>query len=235
MLQKTRGIVIHYLKFKESSIIAKVYTEALGIQTYIINGVRSRKAKNNKIAFFQPLTLLEMVVYHRPHREQINRISEIKCAYPFQSIPFDMKKTGIAMFMAEVMQKSLKEEGENELLFNFLWEQIKILDQQTTQYENLHLFFLIRLSAFLGFAPEEGAELLRQIEEHKTLLLDAVLYEQLEITLGHLVNTEDIALVQIPAAVRPLVIDCLIDFYKLHVANFEGLKSLGVLREINRG
>ncbi len=235
MLQKTRGIVIHYLKFKESSIIVKVYTEALGIQTYIINGVRSRKAKNNKIAFFQPLTLLEMVVYHRPHREQINRIAEIKCAYPFQSIPFDMKKTGIAMFMAEVMQKSLKEEGENTLMFNFLWEQIKILDQQASNYENSHLFFLIRLSAFLGFAPAQGAELLQQVEEHKTLLLDTASYAQLKTALNELVNTEDIRALQIPFLLRSLVIDCLIDFYKLHVANFDELKSLSVMREMNRG
>ncbi len=235
MLQKTRGIVIHYLKFKESSIIAKVYTEALGIQSYIINGVRSRKSKNNKIAFFQTLTLLEMVVYHRPEREQLNRISEIKCAYPFQSIPFDVKKSGIAMFMAEVMQKSLREEGENELLFNFLWEQIKMLDQQASHYENVHLFFLIRLSAFLGFAPENGSEILQQIEEHKSILLDTPLYEQLKQTLNALVHTEDISMVQIPSSLRSLTIDCLIDFYKLHVANFDELKSLNVLREMNRG
>ncbi len=234
MLQKTRGVVVHYLKFRESSIITKIYTEELGIQSYIINGVRSRKAKHNKIAFFQPLTLLDLVVYHRAERTQINRISEVKCAYPFKSIPFEIGKSGIAMFLAEIMQKALKEESENKALFDFIWENILYLDQSQGGYINLHLHFLMKLSAYLGFAPETGQEVFAQIKEHKNLLLDEALYQRFEQGMDMLIGLPREDLGQIPAALRSGLIDYLLDFYRLHVANFEHIKSLGILREISR-
>lgn len=234
MLQKTRGVVVHYLKFRESSIITKVYTEELGIQSYIINGVRSRKSKQNKIAFFQPLTLLDLVVYHRRERTQLNRIAEVKCAYPFQSIPFEVNKSGIAMFLAEIMQKALKEEEENKALFAFIWENILYLDQSQQDYTNLHLHFLMKLSTYLGFAPETGKEAFAQIEEHKNLFLDETLRQDFEKGMDMLIRLPREALGQLPASLRSGLIDYLLDFYRLHVANFENIKSLGVLREINR-
>ena len=57
MLTKTRGIVLVFIRYKESSIIARIYTKDLGLRSYIVNGVRS--IKTSKIAFFQPLTVLD--------------------------------------------------------------------------------------------------------------------------------------------------------------------------------
>ena len=95
MLHKTKGIVLNFVKFKETSVIVKIYTEKFGLQSYIENGVRSSKSKN-KIALFQPLTQLELVVYHDPKKE-INRISEIRCILPYKSIPFEIKKSRNAL------------------------------------------------------------------------------------------------------------------------------------------
>jgi DNA repair protein RecO (recombination protein O) len=83
MLHKTKGIVLHYIKYSETSIIVKIYTETFGIQSYIVNGVRSKNNKN-KIALFQPLTLLDMVVYHKANATSLNRIAEVRCSEPFQ-------------------------------------------------------------------------------------------------------------------------------------------------------
>ena len=83
MLQKTRGIALSFIKYRDTSIIAKIFTEEFGMQSYIVNGVRSKSAKT-KIALFQPLTLLELVVYHNKKKE-IHRISEIKCFRNFHS------------------------------------------------------------------------------------------------------------------------------------------------------
>src|SRR4051812_34859696 len=146
MLFKTGGIVLNYIKYKETSIICKIYTEAFGLQSYIINGIRNNKAKN-KIALFQTLTLLDLVVYNRPN-SSLNRISEIKCHYPFKSIPFDLRKTTIALFLSEILNKTLKEQAENEDLFSFLKNSIKFLDKADENFENFHLQFLIKLSGY---------------------------------------------------------------------------------------
>jgi DNA repair protein RecO (recombination protein O) len=95
MLHKTKGIVIGFIKYGDTSIIAKVYTELYGMQTYIVNGVRSKSSKN-KIALFQPLTILDMVVYHKENRD-IHRLSEVKCHVIFHSIPFNQKKISMAI------------------------------------------------------------------------------------------------------------------------------------------
>jgi len=64
MLHHTEGIVLGSLKYKESSLIVKIFTNAFGMQSYVVNGVRSSKSQG-KTALYQPLTLLDMVVYHK--------------------------------------------------------------------------------------------------------------------------------------------------------------------------
>jgi DNA repair protein RecO (recombination protein O) len=107
MLYKTRGIVLSHIKYKETSIIARIFTDAFGSQSYIVNGVRSTNART-KIGLFQPLTLLDLVVYHNSKKE-INRISELKPGFTFHSIPFNIKKMAIALFITELLGKTLKE------------------------------------------------------------------------------------------------------------------------------
>src|SRR5688572_26013551 len=161
MLVKTRGIVLNYIKYRETSIIARVYTEALGLQTYIINSIR-KKGPGSRIALFQPLTLLEMVVY-KSASGGITRISEYKCAHPFQTLLYDIRKSSIALFLSEIISASVKEEEENPPLFKFLYQNIVAFDNLEKNFENFHLSFLLQLSHFLGFGPHNAAEITNQV------------------------------------------------------------------------
>lgn len=226
MLHKTRGIVINYIKYRETSIIVKIYTEEFGIQTYIENGVRSARSKN-KIALFQPLTLLELVVYHK-ESGNIFRISEIKCLEAFQSIPYHFLKSGIAIFITEVLSKTLKEETANAQLFNFLVRSILFLDGQHNQFENFPVQFLLKFSRFMGFVPERAEEIMEQIgairiypatEEEKQALNTLLIrdYEQY---------------IYIQGPVRRQILEYVLRFYALHVENFGEVRSLQVLKEV---
>ena len=106
MIHKTKGIVLSHIKYKESSIIAQIYTREFGKRSYIVNGVRTKK-NNGKIALYQPLTLLDLDVYERKSKN-IQRINDVKCSHPYSSIPFDIKKTTIAIFLSEFLSKSLQ-------------------------------------------------------------------------------------------------------------------------------
>ncbi|MDX1627381.1 MAG: DNA repair protein RecO, partial [Fulvivirga sp.] len=170
MLHKTRGIVFKFFKYGDTSIIAKVFTSKFGLQTYIINGVRSKRSRH-KIALFQPLTMLEMVVYHKPNKE-INRIAEIKCETPFTSVHSEMQKTAIAMFLAEVMYKTIKEEGASEDLFDFIFSSIVLFDHAASHYQNFHLQFLLKLSKYLGFAVDTSEQVFGSLDnKEKELML----------------------------------------------------------------
>jgi len=151
MIYNTRGIVLHHLKYSETSVIAKIYTELFGLQSYLINGVRSKKA-TIKANILQPLSLVDMVVYHK-EKSRLQRIREVSGNPPFSSIPYDIAKSSIALFIAEILYKSIREEEANTNLFEFLFHSIHILDLTAGNCANFHLLFMLQLTKHLGFYP----------------------------------------------------------------------------------
>ena len=180
MLHKTRGIVLNHIKYGESSIIVHIYTEEFGVQSYIENGVRKQKAKN-KIALFQPLTLLDLVVYKKAN-SSINRISEIKCRQPFQSIPYQITKSTIGIFIAEILSNLLRgEEEPNSGMFEFLQESLLFFDRKSTDY--LHSFsvqFLNDLSVYLGFSAANADEILSELKPYHSTKIDVLTEAKLD-------------------------------------------------------
>lgn len=154
MLHKTKGIVLHATDYSESSIIAKIFTEQFGLQTYLVNAVRSKKAKS-KSGLFQSCTLLELVVYHKPEKG-LQRISDANFAHQFKTIRHNIYKTTIALFFAEVIYKSVKEEESNPDLFHFLETVLFFLDEHDMSFANYPALFLIQLSKYLGSFPENN-------------------------------------------------------------------------------
>jgi DNA repair protein RecO (recombination protein O) len=228
MLQKTRGIALSYIRYRETSIIARVYTEEFGLQSYIVNSVRTARSKNNKIALFQPLTLLEMVVYNK-HDRDLHRLSEIKTSHPFQSLPFEVSKSTIAMFVTEMLNKVLKEEASSPVLFRFLVDSVLFLEEARTNYENFHLTFLLKLSFFLGFGPESAREFENQLRENSYPFLpddemDAALNSMLRLPYG--------TAIRISRAARNELLDALVAYYQIHIDTIGEVKSLPVLREV---
>ena len=227
MLHKTRAIVINYIRYRETSIIAKVYTEKFGIQSLIENGVRSSKGKN-KIALFQPLSLLDLVVYH-DEKKEIHRISEIKSNFPFRTLPYDIYKSSIGIFLDEILNKTLKEHSENTFLFDFLHHSLIFLDETEENFENFHLIFLLKYAFFLGFSPQNANEIVTQFEGFNiTIPFDAD-YQKL---MNQLIIADYQTPILMPRGVRNHLLEIIILFYRLHVEEFGEIKSLQVLREV---
>lgn len=229
MLHKTRGIALSYIRYRESSIIAKVYTEAFGIQSYIVNGVRSSRAKSNRIALFQPLTLLDMVVYHKNKTDTLHRISEIKCRVPFHSLPFDVVKSSLALFLTEILIKSLREEEENGPLFEFLEDAVSYLDKADGHYENFHIHVLTQLAFYLGFGLETADDLSNELRDnHYPVTPDAIQKAALQVWLS--APWEKV--VALDKTRRISLLNMLIFLYKLHLDSLGDIKSLEVLHEV---
>ena len=226
MQEKTRGIVINYIRLRETSIVVNIYTEAFGIRAYIENGIRSAKSKN-KIALFQPLTLLDLVVFERENKG-LKRISEVKCSQPYQSLPYDISKSSISLFLAEVLKKCLKEEEANPPLFNFLMYSFSYLDSPHVEYGNFHLIFLIKLSAYLGFSPETSEQVLLEFQSLNLRPFSTELISQFNQLLK--LNYEDNF--RINRAQRADLLDIILSFYKIHIDGFGDIKSHTVLKEV---
>ena len=219
MLHKTKGIVFRFTKYGETSIIVSIFTELFGLQSYIVNGVRTKSAKN-KIALFQPLTLLDLVVYHRENAD-ILRIKEVKCFYAYQTIHTDIRKSAIAMFLNEFVNKAVKDQSHAGEISEFLISSLISLDKVDSP-ENFHLIFLLKLSRYLGFGPQT-------IEEVLGIWL---LNKEEEDILDRLLKADYNTPITMNYATRKNLLDALLRFYATHIDNFGEIKSVQVLKEM---
>jgi DNA repair protein RecO (recombination protein O) len=153
MKYKSRAIALSYLKQGESSIIAKIFTEEKGLQSFIVKGVRAKKAKK-KLGLFQPLQLLNINATHIT-KNSLQYISEISIKHNQVSDGIDMKKNFISIFVAEVISKVLLETEKDKALFKFIWELKNNLSNYEEINPNFPLIFLIGLSEQLGFLPSK--------------------------------------------------------------------------------
>lgn len=218
MLHKTKGIVFRYTPYGEASIIVNIFTESFGLQSYIVNSVRSKTGKS-KIAIYQPLTLLDLVVYHKENAG-ILRIKEATCAHPYHSIQSDPKKSCIGMFINEVLNKTVKEQVHADELCNFIFDALIRLDR-LEHPENFHLVFLIKLSKYLGFGPFAKAELgALMLNEEEEQLLDKLLECEFE------------DFVKVSNDKRRILLDAFVRFYGNHIDAMGSIKSVQVLREV---
>ncbi len=228
MLHKTRGIVLSHIRYRETSIIVKIYTEAFGLQSYIVNGVRSSgnaRSGGSRMGLYQPLTLLDLVVYYQ-EKANLQRIKEIKCAEPYMHLPLDFQKTGIALFLTEMLGKSLKGEEANPPLFLFLHSSLHVLDTHQEGIQNFHLQFLLKLSRYLGFATPTAEDFLEEVSPY--ISADLIDREAIERLLLEPYGSS----IPLNGERRRHVLQLILQFYRLHVAEFGELKSLPVLQEM---
>ena len=153
MKYKSRAISLSYIKQGESSIIAKIFTEEKGLQSFIVKGVRAKKAKK-KLVLFQPLQLISINATHLP-KNSLQYISEIALEHSQINDGIDMKKNFLSIFVAEVTSKVLLETERDKALFKFIWELKIDLNSLEKINPNFPLIFLIRLSEYLGFSPSK--------------------------------------------------------------------------------
>lgn len=241
MIQKVKGIVLHHLKYKESSAIIHVFTDLFGRQAYLVNNIRGRRSKYSG-NLLQSLTLLEIEAYHKEGKD-LQRVKEISNYIPYRTIPFDMHKNSQTLFLAEVLYKALKEEDPNPGLFKFLENSLQLLDLSEEGMANFHLLFLVQLTKYLGFFPENnfGGENTgfdmrngqysggsgihaEYFDKISGLLLNTLLNGSFSSLTELTVNQED----------RQKFLENIMDYYRLHIQGFGKVKSLAVLHEIYR-
>jgi len=231
MLEKTKGIVLNHIKYKESSIIVKIFTEHLGTQSFVVNSVRSKKSKG-KIALFQPLTILDLVVYYNEKRN-IHRLSEYKNLVPFRSIPFDVYKSTIGIFLSEILYKTLlEEEQENILLFEFLSNSIETLDELEDNVENFHLLFLLKLSQYFGLRTNSFSDMQAELIDNSVLSNTEMLNNNEIKKFEELSDFSYLDSISINNFERRKMMNTVLGLYSLHFPSLKNLKSLTVLREV---
>lgn len=239
MTNHARGIVLQQMRYGDSSLIVKIYSEQHGLLTFMIKGAFGRKSRFRP-ALFQPLSLLEFVATVQLHKD-FQYFSEVSVETPYHSIPLDAHKSTISLFLAELLSKTLVEQGPNPMLYGFLHSSLQWFDLQHHHFASFHLHFMLELSRFLGFYPHLQAEpdwqvfdlidgSFRPQASGMLYYLDydeAMLFRQLAET-----SLENLTSLKHSLAQRRRLLDILILYYQLHLPVFKGLKSHEVLRTV---
>lgn len=223
MIVKSKGIVLGYMKYGETSIIARIFTEQYGYGSYIVSSVRSQKSKKS-IGYFQPFSLLDLVLYMKESRE-LQRVSEFKHHIVLHSIHRDLYKSTITLFLGEVFSKLLQaEQSPNPSLYSFAEASIHTFDQLADGVANFHIQFLLKLASYLGFEIENADHLFNTIDR---LMPASEGHHILERMLKEPYGTS----FELNRAIRGEMIDSILAFYEHH-AHISKPKSLEVLRSI---
>lgn len=231
--------MLHSIKYGETSVIARVFTREFGLQSYLVPGVRKAKARIRQ-NLFQPLCILDMIVYHK-EKEGLHRIKEITSPHPYESIPYDIPKTTIALFLAEMLHHSIKSHEANPALFDFIRDALLALDRTKERTADFHLVFLMRLTGYLGFFPRNNYDnlqcyfhlqdgLFKDRPGSPELSLDKSLsrWFHMLIASGMQAHTAFAA----PKELRKALLVTMIDYYKLHLEGFQEVKSHAVLEMV---
>lgn len=235
----SRGIVLQQIRFGDTSLIVKLYSDNHGLLTFMVKGAFGRRSRF-KPALFQALNQLEFVAQVRTSKE-FQYFTEVGIDWPYHSLPVHPVKRSMALFLAELLSKTLIEQGHNSLLYDFLQNSLQWLDLQAEHFTDFHLYFMLELSRFLGFYPRLQTEADWQVFDllngsfhtqptgiqYYLEYDEALLFRQLATT-----SLENLAMLRHTTEQRRRLLDILILYYQLHLPIFKRLQSHEVLRMV---
>ena len=246
MTHKTLGIVLRTVKYGETSLVATIFTEKFGLQSYLVNGVRSNKKTGGKAALLQPASLLEMEVYHHSQKG-MHRIKEFSWSFLYQNLWSNVIKNSVALLMVELLQKTLKQPEENPDLFYFCEDALQQLDNASPVVTaNFPLFFTLHLSHFFGFRinqphpallqsdtiyldlPEGNFTAKEPAHQHFLHKEDALITAELL----QIMQPQELEQVGLNHLKRRFLLQQFISYYKFHISDFGQMKTLAVLQEV---
>lgn len=220
-------------------MVVFMLTDLLGRQNYMVQGIRGARSKSNKAALFQPMFIVDFVGLESP-RMQMHRIREVRTGEALTSVPFNVRKSTISLFMAETLYRLIKEVEPQSPLFDFVVDSVTALDGITDGIANFHLWFMVRLSAHLGFYPgneyipggcfdiQEGL-FVRHMPQHRLALShdnSLILHTFMSTEIGSL------ATVNLARTQRSDFLSALLTYFGYHLDSIHNVRSLDILRDV---
>ncbi|MFI3304372.1 MAG: DNA repair protein RecO [Rikenellaceae bacterium] len=236
---KGRGVVLHTIKYGENAMIVHMLTDVGGRQSFIVQGVRSSRGRGSKAALFQPLFTVEFEGLESS-RTELHKFREVRSGITLRRTPFDVRRSTIALFIAEVLYRLVKESGRNETLFERVWHAIESLDTIEEGVANFHLWFLANLSRELGFTPSgrysDGAWFdIREGSYTRFEPAGGYAMSRDESWLLNQMMTREVTQlgeVKISREQRVALLEALLKYYGYHLDEIHSVQSIAILREL---
>lgn len=237
MIIQTKAIVLSAVKFQDKSLVVKCLTKEVGVQTFFVRNAFAKGKSSAKIAYFQPLMLLD-ISFTFKDKGGMEYFKDIKVDKVYQSIYYDFVKNSIAIFVSEFLSMIVTEQQKDETFYEFIEAALLWFDLQD-DVANFHLLLLMELTKHLGTYPDIST-------------LDKLYFDWQE---GEFTNTHSASCFDanesyllkrllalnfdadqkiFSARDRKSLLDQLIKYYEVHSSAFRKPKSLEILKEVFR-
>lgn len=135
--------------FRESSLIATVFSEEHGKIALIAKG--AKKSKSKFMGMVQPGRLLSVIYYYKPTRA-VQTLSEAAYEDRLDSLSREMPKMALTMGFLELVSQVIHEGEINDPVFQFAKRFLIWLNGQEEVTTTLFPYLQIRLADLLGLA-----------------------------------------------------------------------------------
>jgi DNA repair protein RecO (recombination protein O) len=170
----------------------------------------------------------------------MHRMKDLVPGIVLQSTPFDIRKSTMSLFMAEVLYRLIRDNEPAHELFDFVWGCVAALDAIDEGIANFHLWFLANLSRPLGFSPDneyrDGAWLdMRDGHFTPHALIPSmaltpenarILHDMLECDVRYLAE------IGLNRTERVEFLDAMLKYYAYHLESIKTVESIRILREV---
>lgn len=234
-----KAIVLQAIKHGDKKFIVKLYTLHHGTITVSTHVSKSSTAKI-KASSILPLSLMDVELIIKQNKE-VHQLTEASSYYITTTISNSLTKLTIAQFLNEILVKTLKEQGANPHLYEFIETCLKFLNDTDDDCVNLHLYFLTEFTRYLGFEPQNnfsGTLSYFDCREGRFtsvgLAMPLGLNQQDSLLFSEFLKINSLK-TKISNAQRQILLEILLAYYKLHIPGFNEVRSLEVLREVIAG
>lgn len=237
MIVSTKAIVFSAIKYSEADLIATCFTQEAGLKTYMLRNIlKSRKGKL-KASYFQPLTQLELIANHKD-KGNMEYLREAKIYYPYKSLHTNVVKSSLVMFLAEMLKNCIREEEKNNALYEFLENSLIWLDENE-HIANFHIYFLLKLSNYLGFYPDASNSEMPyfnvlegnfQAQDTDEYCLSGTYIEEFK---GFfIIEREALSDISLTKKNQQDILNLILNYYQLHIQGYRKPKSLAILTQL---
>jgi DNA repair protein RecO (recombination protein O) len=239
MILSTKGVVLHSIDYSETSIIAKVYTEQLGLQSYIAKGVRKKGARMKR-NLFAPLSIIQLIANHK-EGDGLRVMREASCEHQLNNIATDMAKTAVSIYISELLTRAIPSQMSDPNLFHFIEDAILELNACTGSVSGFPLGFTVGLTQFMGLDPHNNFDagnsyfdmIGGNFSPHPP---DHAYYfsSPLSNNFSEILKVVNAGVISIKADYRTRIelLTRMLEYFRIHIPTFGEIKSVQVLSDV---
>ena len=219
MIIETDAIVLHRMKYKNSSLIARIFTKNEGKISIILNG--ASKQKGNLFGVIEPSNIIQLNYYKR----KPGTLQTCKNARLLSNnllIKQDILKLSTALAIVETIDKTMQENDVQSEIYVLGKKLINELSTLGINPKIILVYFLFHISNFLGFMIDVND--IQLSKEEKLFLRD---FYNIDIESLIHVNNPNIDLLDIIILIE--------NHIKHHLKLNKNIQSLVFLKELNYG